>query len=488
MKNAKKVFAMLIVLALAISMAIPVSADNTYTITITDTAEGQTYNVYKLATLKYDAENDAYAYYVNTEWETFLEGKGFIVDDNKDKLLTFNGAKPTAEVFQSVAGAAAEVVAGKTVAATGVVADDADEITLTVDSFGYYFVDTTVGTACIIDTVTENIEIAEKNGIPRLDKTVDGEVDDLSSANIGQKLTYNISIDVFKGAEGFKVTDTMSKGLTLLNTSESAAKTGDTVFTATAGDAVVTLDKVEFSTDANGETSMSFEIKDVANYIGKKVVISYKAQVNADALTVNALTNEASLKYGSDPDVVPVTDTVETYTFNFSIQKYKNAVGAGNVLSGAKFSVQDAGSNVISFIKLDDGVYRKAITGEANPETVIEGNENGLFTIKGLAAGTYKIYEEEAPTGYNPIDGVAETIIITQTGAKGGSAGGSYEDEEGNVIDNGIVNIINNSGTELPHTGATGTIIFITVGGLMVVAMGVLLVVRKRMSKVVYTR
>ncbi|MBR3917364.1 MAG: LPXTG cell wall anchor domain-containing protein [Clostridia bacterium] len=46
----------------------------------------------------------------------------------------------------------------------------------------------------------------------------------------------------------------------------------------------------------------------------------------------------------------------------------------------------------------------------------------------------------------------------------------------------------NNTGTELPSTGATGTIIFITVGGLMVVAMGVLLVVRKRMSKVVYTR
>lgn len=480
MKNAKKVFAMLIVLALAISMAIPVSAAG-YTITITNTTPGQTYNVYKLATLKYDAENDAYAYYVESAWETFLEGKGFKVDDNKDKLLTYNGTMPSKDAFQAVAGAAAGALNGKTPVATGTVAAGGNSIVLNVPDYGYYFVDTTVGTACVIDTVTKNISIAEKNGIPTLDKTVDGETDDLSSADIGQIVEYAIAIDVVKGAEAYKVTDTMSKGLTLLNTSNEAAEKGDTVFTAKAGTEDVTLKDVTFSTNAAGETSISFEIKDVAKYIGKKVVISYSAQVNADALNVDSLTNTASLKYGSSPNVVPITDTVETYTFDFSIQKYKNAVGANNKLSGAKFSVKD-GADQISFVKITDGVYRKAIAGETGTVTTIEGDSNGLFTVKGLAAGTYNIYEEEAPTGYNPISGVAGTITITQTGAEGGTADVSYDKN------NGIVDVINNTGAVLPSTGATGTIIFITVGGLMVVAMGVLLVVRKRMSKVVYTR
>ena len=40
----------------------------------------------------------------------------------------------------------------------------------------------------------------------------------------------------------------------------------------------------------------------------------------------------------------------------------------------------------------------------------------------------------------------------------------------------------------LSNTGGTGTVIFIAVGMTLVVAMGVLLVVKKRMTKVVYTR
>ena len=53
------------------------------------------------------------------------------------------------------------------------------------------------------------------------------------------------------------------------------------------------------------------------------------------------------------------------------------------------------------------------------------------------------------------------------------------------VISTGVVsaNIENQSGAQLPSTGGIGTTIFYVVGGLLVVAAGVLLVTRKRMSK-----
>ena len=43
--------------------------------------------------------------------------------------------------------------------------------------------------------------------------------------------------------------------------------------------------------------------------------------------------------------------------------------------------------------------------------------------------------------------------------------------------------VINNAGVELPATGGIGTTIFYVVGGVLVVAAGVLLVVKKRTAK-----
>lgn len=42
--------------------------------------------------------------------------------------------------------------------------------------------------------------------------------------------------------------------------------------------------------------------------------------------------------------------------------------------------------------------------------------------------------------------------------------------------------VLNQSGSLLPSTGGIGTTIFYTVGGILVAAAGILLVVKKRMS------
>ena len=56
-----------------------------------------------------------------------------------------------------------------------------------------------------------------------------------------------------------------------------------------------------------------------------------------------------------------------------------------------------------------------------------------------------------------------------------------------NTID-GYIEVLNSTGVVLPETGGTGTMIFLTVGSLLVLSMGVLLVVRKRMGQVIFTK
>ena len=55
--------------------------------------------------------------------------------------------------------------------------------------------------------------------------------------------------------------------------------------------------------------------------------------------------------------------------------------------------------------------------------------------------------------------------------AAGTDDGGKYE-----------IDVLNQSGTELPSTGGIGTTIFYIVGGILVIGAGVILVARKRSS------
>ena len=82
-----------------------------------------------------------------------------------------------------------------------------------------------------------------------------------------------------------------------------------------------------------------------------------------------------------------------------------------------------------------------------------------------------------------------ESMYQTTTGT-GTDAGGKnpsqigYGTIVGGLDDgaNGGVQIVNLTGSELPHTGGIGTTIFYTLGGLLVVGAGILLVVKKRMG------
>ena len=146
-------------------------------------------------------------------------------------------------------------------------------------------------------------------------------------------------------------------------------------------------------------------------------------------------------------------------------------------MNGAEFKLYDAKTegNEIALIDEGNGVYRVATAAEKAAEGFVSATiKAGKVTIKGLDSGTYYLEETKAPAGYNVLAERVEVKIdhanLTAT-------------VEGDTYVSGGVQVINKTGAELPSTGGIGTTIFYVVGGLLVVAAGVLLVTRKRMSK-----
>lgn len=142
-----------------------------------------------------------------------------------------------------------------------------------------------------------------------------------------------------------------------------------------------------------------------------------------------------------------------------------------------------------------ESITRKKTEGVAVNATA-EVNSDGILRIEGLAEGKYTITEVMAPNGYNMLANPIKVVINYTDPAENGKActwSGTYDMQDNNgpqsltVGTDGDLNALgftvqNQSGSVLPSTGGIGTTIFYVVGGILVVAAGILLVTKKRMS------
>ena len=465
-KTFKKLFAVLLAAALVLAMAVPAFAvTNTGTngsITIDNAVSGETYTIYRMFTLdSYDAASKTYSYTVESAWENFFKtGVG------KDYITLTNGHPTWTEGADAAAFAKAALAWAKTnnIGHTDQTSATSTNVTFSNLKLGYYLVDSSLGALCSLNTTNPNAKIEEKNGQPTIEKKVKNHNNDWvdeNTAKIGDTVEYKVEIKVAAGAQSYKVTDTMSSGLTFNNSS----------LKVTAND-VVTTDYTLTSTTSGftlvlPESYVSNLAKDTV------IIVTYNATLNKDAvIDGDGNTNEVKLGYGNHQNTVPSKVTTKSYQFDL----VKVDGTTNKLLDGAEFKLYTAkdGGEPIKFVAVEGG-YRVANGDETGAVDTIK--VNGKVHISGLDKVNYWLDETHAPAGYNKLTERQE-VKLSEGSQNATLETGATTWAEGN----GGVVVENNAGTVLPSTGGMGTTLFYVVGGGLMVAAVVLLVTKKRME------
>ncbi len=487
----KKVFSLILALMMVFSIAVTAAADEIGTITINGAHEGTTYEIYKLLDLEsYNTASGAYSYKVNADWAGFFataDALSYVAIDEAGYVTWSNGED--AESVASFAKLALAYAKENGIAPTQSSKNDGEFVITTNDEtgitsgkfsnleLGYYLVDSTMGALCGLTTTNPDAAINAKNGIPTLDKQVQEDSTnqwaDTNTADIGQTVYFRTTISVHAGAENYVLHDIMSKGLTFIKVSSVEhivpSENSTTVIPATNNYTVVAdtdiTDECTFEVRFTKEFCDSLETND-------KIIVYYEAMLNREAVIAgDGNPNEAWLEYGEENETTH--DATKTYTFGLDIVKTDSQ---NTLIDGAEFRIYDAatGGSEIKVVLMDDGVtYRRARDDEEGVSIVVG---NGKVRVVGFDNGTYYLEETVAPDGYNKLT-ARQKFIIADGNLDSVFTNGIYSSGSG-------VHVVNKTGSMLPETGGAGTVIFILVGGLMVLGAGVVLVSKKRLAKV----
>ena len=486
MKKFKKVFSLLLVMVMALSLVVPALAvGTTGSITITNATVGKEYKAYKIfdATVGTDGEI-AYTIDSNSDWYSLVkdEGSPFTVDAAGNVSLAED--KNQADVLDWLK---AQTPVGDPVKSKEA---DAETIEWTDVPFGYYYITSTLGTVITVSPVDSAVTVIDKNQTPGWepedpdDETSSGKYVSAtegngyakeSTASIGDTAYFKINAHVPKYAgkeqvHTYTFVDTLANGFTYNDDMEltiTGLELTDTDYKITVDGQKITIElyasKIE-SYPADASLDITYSAK-----VDKDAVYDNVNTVSMDWTVIDPENPEnpgtPPTEDGENPEP-PEDSETHTYSFGFNLQKYKNAADENNKLTGAEFRLYDAatGGNEIKLIANNNGTYRVAEADEEDAGAVIQA---GTAKIFGLKEGTYYLEETKAPDGYNKLTARQEVII-----SKKGSTDGYLTNE---------VQIINNSGAELPGTGGIGTTIFYVAGGILMTGAVVLLITKKKM-------
>jgi len=469
MKTMRKLFRVLLALAMTLALAVPAfAAETTGSITITNPQGGHTYTAYKIFDVTYSGVNHSYT--IGDTDAAFSTVKKYADEPANGLNLTAvadtNKYNVSIDADFSAASFAQYLKTKADSLGTGTAfIEDGNTMKASDLALGYYFVSGTSGTVCELATA-KDIQIRDKNEVPEIKKDVD---DNDRTVEIGQKLTYTITgkVPSTKGYDEFtyQVTDTMTEGLTFNN------------------DVMVTIGGVDVTSAAtitnNGNGFVaSVNMMHYQDQIDAPVVITYTATVNEKAIQSDKETNTATLKYSNDPANKDSfkESSVEVNVFSFNIVINKYAKGNENTkLEGAKFVLKNAENK---YYKYDAATKAVTWVDDKSAATEVSTDANGAARFDGLQAGTYSLEETVAPAGYNQL-----TKDITIVLDKNGSAtidGAASAPGADHSLTTGVAN---STGTLLPETGGAGIVTFVALGALAVICSGVFLVTNKRMSK-----
>ena len=529
----KKLISVFLALAMILALGVTAFAAEDTTLTINGT--GRIFEGYQLldltTSLKGDAHHTAhdgdhtsdcynFAYTVNEKYRAILQEE--TLNNGRNELWVENGKPATAagvtdaqilsylsyqtsdngDVYNTMRQVADRLY--RAIKAAGLAADKTGLASGTnnIEQGYWIFADVTdlngendANSLVIVDTKgQDDLIINTKLGLPTVEKKVkdieDSEDDkildnawhDSADHDIGDTVPFKLTATLASNAHlytTYAITfhDTMSAGLTLNEGSfkvymyDSKHKAdADTDLNDFAKDVTdnftVTTTAGGFSIGCENVFAIEGATKDSA------FVVYYEATLNNSAVIGAAGNpNEVYLQYSNDPygDSTGKTETdkVTVFTYQLIINKTDSH---GHELEGAGFTL-----------------YKKNLAGEwiaIGTEQI--GDHMTTFTWKGLDDGDYKLEESTVPEGYNKMSDVVFSISATHvevdadptlTALDGGLMGTG-------VVDTGIIekNIINNTGTILPETGAEGTFLLITGGTVLVILAAVFMITRKKMS------
>lgn len=327
-------------------------------------------------------------------------------------------------------------------------------------------------------------------------KIVEGEKEKLTTAaNIGDTVNYKVTYSVpvtENGLESLVITDTMSKGLTFNESSDSV-----TVYN---GDKEVKNYSVEKGVDSStGEQIITITFtpeycKSLATDSTQKFTITYIATLNEKAvLGQTGNTNKVQLKYtnkGEEEKTISPDPGKDTKVFTYGIDLLKKGEGTDTVLKNVKFKLTDENGAAINVEKTSEGYYTRILTTSAtNPSNIVTTDDNGKIYIRGLKPGTYQLKETETNAGYvllkEPVKiEIAEdsTIPGKATATVGDKKVTMQADQKNSGSDTAEVplTVVNSKGFDLPATGGRGIALFTIAGIAIVAAAGSLLFMRKR--------
>lgn len=479
----KKLFAILLTLALVLSMGTMALAASDGVITIDNAIVGVTYEIYKMFDFTPVSENSSQGRYrVVAEWENFLksdEAKKYLSVNDETGTIEWVGSEEETRKAEFAKLAVSYAVTNHIDATKSKKATSSTVEFGSLD-LGYYAINTTLGTVCILTNTNSSIKVVEKNTVPEIEKYVqedseesntDGGWGKVNDAAIGETVNFKSEITVGKGSQGFVMHDTMATGLNFGSTVSVTDKNG-------------TVASENYTLKTTGTCGCTFEIVFEDSYIATLsqedvITVTYSAVLTDEAEIATGIANSVYLAYGENSSLQTQPKTTKTYTWKMDVFKWTKEGQTEKALAGATFELRTSKTDEnskIKFTKVENAevpTYKVDSSGSASITT----DASGAFEIVGLDSGTYYLYETAAPDGYNKLS-EPKTVEISAT----------YDDTaiSADYMINGAapatIKVENKTGSLLPETGGIGTTIFYVVGGLMMLAAVVLLVSKKRMS------
>ena len=461
--------------------------------------------------LSLGAKNDN-VYHIYKVFDATVANGGISYTVMAGKTDVPTGFTKDANGYVTHAGDATELTPAEIAAIKTYINGDTPVVTVTTSNessftvsgleYGYYFIDTTVGTLVTVNSTNPNANVSDKNEIPPLNKKITGassyDTAGLNAiAQVGTNVEFTVDLTIAKGAKNYSFHDLMTNGLKFNRDVVVYTQNPGPQGTDRSSMSKLTASQdytADYTAGGTGAYAYTFKVdladEYVADHEDQVLYFVYSAEVTNAALTTDPENNTAWLDYGQTPGENH-TPKKTVHVYSAKVVVYKDEEVAANTagaventethkwykpLAGAGFVLQNSDNKYYKFTGTDtDGEPLVEWVDSIDDASEYTSQNTGYLDHEfvGLPAGTYTLVEKTVPASYTKAPN--QTITINAA-----DSNDEHKFEAVNLVKS--LEVENKQGTALPSTGGIGTTLFYIGGGILVLAAVILLVTKRRMN------